>query len=44
MYDELLADVIEDREIKTATKQYPQNVRTYYLGNKIVGISTYWKK
>ena len=43
MYDELLADVIEDREIKTATKQYPQNVRTYYLGNKIVGISTYWK-
>ena len=43
MYDELLAAVIEDREIKTATKQYPQNVRTYYLGNKIVGISTYWK-
>ena len=43
MYDELLADVIEDREIKTATKQYPQNVRTYCLGNKIVGISTYWK-
>ncbi|KJY60030.1 hypothetical protein JF72_13400 [Lactobacillus apis] len=43
MYNELLADVIEDREIKTATKQYPQNVRTYCLGNKIVGISTYWK-
>ena len=43
MYDELLADVIEDREIKTATKQYPQNVRTYCLGNKKVGISTYWK-
>lgn len=43
MYDELLADVIENREIKTATKQYPQNVRTYCLGNKIVGISTYWK-
>lgn len=43
MYDDLLADVIEDREIKTATKQYPQNVRTYCLGNKIVGISTYWK-
>ncbi len=43
MYDELLADVIEDREIRTATKQYPQNVRTYCLGNKIVGISTYWK-
>lgn len=43
MYDELLADVIEDREIKTAIKQYPQNVRTYCLGNEIVGISTYWK-